>query len=410
MHIANEDNEAAEQNFFDMPDDDVMGMTSPAPVMEADPVEPKKPADEVATEVVTDPPAASEEEGGEASPGSAEGEGEADLADPPETAKAKAVQEGAAKKEPAQGAASVVDPAGKATESGTSKKDPPAENQVVAPKAYGEWSPEEKAAALDQLMTFKANGREVKLETPEEALKLQQMGANYTKKMQALQPVLRVVKMLENNKLMDEAQLSYLIDLHQKKPEAIQKLLADSAFDPLTADVEKAAEYVPGDHRVSENEIQFETILEEVESSPTGPELIAEVAQQWDADSRQALFKDPRLLIAINDQKANGLYGRIAGEIERRRVLGDLRGVPFLQAYEAVGKDLQAKGLLVPEAAVPRQEAPVTRVVVPAPAVANSERAKAAMPTKAVTTPSKQDFSPFEVPDDEFMKKMEGRV
>jgi hypothetical protein len=217
--------------------------------------------------------------------------------------------------------------------------------------------------------------------------------------------------MLENNKLMDEGQLSYLIDLHQRKPEAIQKLLADSKFDPLTADVEKAASYVPGDHRVSATEIQFQTVLDDVESTPTGRELIAEVAQQWDADSKQALFKDPQLLAEINNQKASGLYARISTEIERRRVLGDLQGVPFLSAYEAVGKDLQAKGLLVPEAATPpRQEPVVTRVVAPAPVVANSERARAAAPTKVTPAPSKEEFNPLAQSDEEFLKSMHGRL
>lgn len=259
---------------------------------------------------------------------------------------------------------------------------------------------------------FKANGREIQLQSPEEGIKLMQMGANYTKKMQALQPVLRIAKMLENNQLMDEAQLSYLIDLHQKKPEAIQKLLADSKFDPLEADVEKAASYVPGDHRVSESEVQFESVLEDVQSTPTGNELISEVARQWDEDSKQALFRDPRLLMEINNQKAAGLYGRISGEIERRRMLGDLQGVPFLTAYETVGKELHAKGLLVPEAVATPAPAPVaTRVAAPAAKVVNSDRARAAMPVKPTASSNKPaDFNPLAVSDDAFLKQMEGRL
>lgn len=294
----------------------------------------------------------------------------------------------------------------------------PAVDTEVPPKEGDPTPPVEAPPAVDYeaaykkiMAPFKANGREIQLQSPEEAIKLQQMGANYTKKMQALQPALRIVKMLENNQLMDEGQLSYLIDLHQKKPEAIQKLLADSKFDPLEADVEKAATYVPGDHRVGENEIQFQAMLDDVESTPTGPELIAEVARQWDADSRQALFREPRLLAEINNQKANGLYGRISAEIEHRRLLGDLQGVPFLAAYEAVGKDLQARGLLVPAGQVPSPQAPVvTRVVAPTPVVANSERARAALPTKATTASNQADFNPLAQSDEDFLKSMQGRL
>lgn len=308
-------------------------------------------------------------------------------------------------KDPVVDPATTKDPVAK--DPAEAVEDPNAEKKPQAAE-----QPVDYKAAYEQIMApFKANGKDIQLQSPEEAVKLMQMGANYTKKMQALQPALRVVRMLENNKLMDEGQLSYLIDLHQRKPEAIQKLLADSKFDPLSADVEKAASYVPGDHRVSATEIQFQTVLDDVESTPTGRELIAEVAQQWDADSKQALFKDPQLLAEINNQKASGLYARISTEIERRRVLGDLQGVPFLAAYEAVGKDLQAKGLLVSEAATPpRQEPVVTRVVAPAPVVANSERARAAAPTKVTPAPSKEEFNPLAQSDEEFLKSMHGRL
>lgn len=312
----------------------------------------------------------------------------------------------------------VVDPAAKpgAKKAPVAKVADPA--AVVDPAAKKEETPAAAAAVVDYeagykkiMAPFKANGRDVTLQSPEEAVKLMQMGANYTKKMQALQPTLRLVRMLENNQLMDEGQLSYLIDLHQKKPEAIQKLLVESKFDPLSADVEKAATYVPGDHRVGDSEVQFQQALDEIQSTTTGPELIAEVVQQWDADSRTALFRDPRLLAEINNQKANGLYGLISNEIERRRILGDLQGVPFLAAYESVGKDLQAKGLLVPAGTeAPRQDPPVTRVVTPPAEVVNSERARAALAPKATPVAAKEEFNPLAQSDEEFLKSMNGRL
>ena len=47
------------------------------------------------------------------------------------------------------------------------------------------------------LQPFKANGTEVQVRSVDEAIQLMQMGANYTKKMQALQPNLKVLKTLE---------------------------------------------------------------------------------------------------------------------------------------------------------------------------------------------------------------------
>lgn len=300
-----------------------------------------------------------------------------------------------------------------------------ADEAAAKKAAEGEVAPaltvEQKAAALDSLMTFKANGREVKLNSPEELLRLAQMGANYTKKMQQLQPAMRLLKMLDNNGLKDPNQLSYLIDLHQKKPEAIQKLLADSKFDPMTVDSQKAAEYKPGAHQVSDIEVEFQHVLEEVEASDTGPELLTEVTRQWDEESRRALFQQPRLLAELNSQKSLGFYGTISSEIERRKMLGDLKGVPFLVAYEAVGKELHAQGKLAPPAQTatppaaqvvePQKPEPVaTRVVVPPAKVANDDKARSASvpKTTATTVPTTPNF--LEMPDGEFLKQFEGRV
>ena len=58
---------------------------------------------------------------------------------------------------------------------------------------------------------FKANGKMITPRSPEEAISLMQMGANYTRKMQELQPYRKVMLMLQNNGLMDEEKLSFLI-------------------------------------------------------------------------------------------------------------------------------------------------------------------------------------------------------
>lgn len=291
--------------------------------------------------------------------------------------------------------------------------------EEVAKNAPKPMSVEEKAAALDSMMTFKANGKEIKLNSPEELVKLAQMGANYTKKMQQLQPQMRLIKMLDNNKLTDPDELAYLIDLHQKRPEAIQKLLADSKFDPMTVDVEKAAQYKPGAHQVTDTELKFEQVLQEVEASDTGPELISEVAKQWDDGSRRALYQQPRLLAELNSQKHLGIYGKISSEIERRKMLGELQDVPFLVAYEAIGKELHANGMLVPPTQnppakteePPKREPAAVRTVTPPAKVVNNDKAKSASAPK--TTPASAKVDPpnyLEMPDSEFVKQFEGRL
>ena len=259
---------------------------------------------------------------------------------------------------------------------------------------------------------IKANGREITLKSPEEALRLIQMGANYTKKMQVLQPSLRVVKMLENNKLLDEKKLSFLIDLDKGNPQAIQKFLQEKNFDPTTVDEEVANQYQPSNHQVGDAEWQFNQVLDDVESTETGPELLNEIHQQWDKESKQAVFQDPTILHTLNAQKAQGLYQQITQEMDRQAALGYLNGVPFLQAYRAVGEMLAQNGSLKPKMAPPpAQQAPIeTRTVVPPKPAGNDDRARRAGPTRGTAPQMQTEVNLLELPDEEFLKQMQGRL
>ena len=84
-------------------------------------------------------------------------------------------------------------------------------------------------AEYDRLVApFKANGREITVKSVDDAIALMQMGANYNKKMSALKPNLKLMKLLENNGLLDETKIGFLIDLEKKNPDAINKLIKDS--------------------------------------------------------------------------------------------------------------------------------------------------------------------------------------
>lgn len=273
-------------------------------------------------------------------------------------------------------------------------------------------------AAYEQIMApFKAAGKMVQLQSPEEVIQLMQMGAHYTKKMQALQPNLKLLRMLQNNDLLDEGKLSYLIDISRKDPAAIQKLVRESGIDPMDIDTSVEPAYKPGNHRVSDEEITFQQTLEEVTSDPVGKELVFQIHKTWDKASKEAIFTDPNIMKVLADQKSNGIYDTISAEIERRKTLGRLGNEPFLQAYEMVGKELQAQGRLTPRPAQNPQPAPAPqagqvdqrRVVETRPAapktVSNSDRARAASPTRsAPKKAAAPDFNPLSLSDEEFEK------
>ena len=266
----------------------------------------------------------------------------------------------------------------------------------------------ELKAFYDQVMApFKANGKEVKLQSPDEAVRLMQMGANYTKKLQALQPSLKLLKMLENNGLMDEGKLTYLIDLDKKNPQAIQKFIKESGVDPLEIDTAAEPAYTPGNHKVSDAEMAFQTTLDELMLDPAGQNTVVTVNKTWDAESKKVLLKEPGVLQAIHDQRQSGVYDKISNEVERRKMLGLINlSQPFVHVYLAVGKEMDAQGLLAPKptAAVQPSRIVDTRPVTRTKIVTNDDKAKAASPVS--TSPKKvtPDFNPLALSDEEFEK------
>lgn len=288
--------------------------------------------------------------------------------------------------------------------------DPVSTDKVVEPQAKDSQPAGEVdyKATHEQIMApFKANGKTMQVKSVDEAIQLMQMGANYTRKMQELQPHRKTLLMLENNGLLDEGKLSFLIDLDKKNPEAIKKLLQDANINPLDVDMDKESTYQEGNHKVSDEEAQFRLVLDELNSNPVGRETLQTINSTWDQASKEVLWKQPEVMSTIHQQRENGVYARITAEIDRRRTLGVIQvGVPFLEAYRVVGDELHKAGafndLFKPKATA---AAPVaTRAAMPKPTGLDPKAEAAAVHRGS---PSKTT-SPLEAmqkaSDDEFLK------
>lgn len=269
----------------------------------------------------------------------------------------------------------------------------------------------------DQVMApFKANGKMIQLKSPEEAIALMQMGANYTRKMQEIQPHRKVLLMLENNGLLDEGKLSYLIDLDKKNPDAIKKLVKDAGLDPMDIDTSEESAYRVGNHRVSDEEAAFRGVLDELSNTDNGKQTLQVINSTWDQASKELLWKNPGVMNLINQQRELGIYDRILTEVERRKALGQVPiNQPLLQIYQQVGQEMVAGNAfadIVQPAQQPRETvAPVaSRVVPPKPVVKNGDRATAAAPSKAAAKPAKVIVNPLSMSDDDFLKQFQGRL
>ena len=297
--------------------------------------------------------------------------------------------------------------------SGSKEEEKEKSSKEAEKKEENKEQPSEKSATIDykkfyeKIMTpFKANGKVISLKTPEEAIQLMQMGANYTRKMQAIAPYKKTLLMLENNGLLDEDKLSFLIDLDKKNPEAIKKLIKDAGINPMDIDTSTEPQYKEGSHKVSNEEAAFMTVLDDLKQSQDGMQTIKEINSNWDDASKNILWSSPDIMRTIHQQRENGVYQLIVDEMERQRTLGNISPeTPFLVAYKQIGDALVANK----QKAVPQPVA-VKAKTVKTSTVKNNEKAKAAAPNRTTPSAPKRFINPLAMSDEEFLKQMKDRL
>jgi len=194
------------------------------------------------------------------------------------------------------------------------------------------------------LAPFRANNKDMHVESVEDARTLMQMGANYNKKMAGLKPNLKLIKMLQNNDLLDEGKLNFLIDLDKKDPEAIKKFLQDSGVNPLEIDLESDNEYKSNTYTVNDKEVELDGILEDIKDTESFSETIDIISNKWDESSKQILLDQPNVIKTINEHVKSGVYAKIAQAVEHKRMMGALLGVSDLEAYQTVGNEINDAG------------------------------------------------------------------
>lgn len=298
---------------------------------------------------------------------------------------------------------------------------PAAPGSEPAPKGEAEVPNYEEF--YNQIMKpFNANGKEIKLQNPAEAIQLMQMGANYTRKMQEIAPHRKLLTMLDKNQMLSEDKLSFLIDLDKGDKEAIKKFIKDKGIDPLDIDVTTEPAYREGSHKVSDAEQAFATVLDELGSTPEGKETLSEVDRTWDQSSKDMLWSQPEVLTIIDAQRKTGIYARIVSEIERQKTLGQMpAGKPFLEAYQIAGDALQKSGAFndiqaqvegsgksdTPAAGTPAPKpdpVPVATTTPKPKADPAASKAAAAAPSRSAPGTAKPAVNVLAMSDEEFLK------
>jgi hypothetical protein len=308
-------------------------------------------------------------------------------------------QQQAETNEPAQEQNEQVPPAGE--EQNSASEEPEANEEEENPPAQNV-EPDYKKFYETMMSPIKANGKTIQLKDPSEAIRLMQMGANYTHKMQSLAPYRKKMAMLQNAGLFEEDKINNLIDLAQGKPEAIAQFLKDHKIDPLDLDMsDTAPKYVPGNHQVSDQEIAIQGILEDLRSTPDGQDTLKEIGN-WDQASLAQIWNSPDILSVIHHQRNTGVFKTITEEMNRLRTLGQIPdNMSFLDAYQQVGTYLlQQKAQMQQMQRV--QGLPKGTLKQPQ---TNNAQVKAAAPSGRSKKTNVNFVDPFSLSDEEFDKQ-----
>ncbi|HFG6922809.1 TPA: hypothetical protein ACGIKE_003444 [Acinetobacter baumannii] len=213
--------------------------------------------------------------------------------------------------------------------------------------------------------SFKANGRDIQVTDPDDIVNLMQRGAGFAKKMATLKPSMRVLRTLENHGI-TEQDLGFLIDLHKKNPDAINKLIKDSGVDVYSLDAEKADTYKSQTQMASDHEIELESVIQDLSAtSPTFAKTLDIVVNQWDAQSQATVAGNPQLLQLLDGHMQRGYFDMVMGEVERLRAIGGhIDGLSDFDAYAKVGDALNQRGAFNQ---APAQTSQVQTPAAPAP-------------------------------------------
>lgn len=320
-----------------------------------------------------------------------------------------------------------IDPNAVEEKAADPKAETPAEPEGGKPEAEGDPKPEAKKApdakqavdpAAADFMTkvtapFKADGREMRARTAEDVIRLMQMGANYSRKMQELKPLKVMEDTLAKSGLTDPAKLNKAIDIMSGNKDAIRDLLKQHNIDPLDIDTSNETPYQPKNHQSDPKDVAFREAVKATVKAPGGHAIITDINNDWDDTSKEALRETPVIFDNLLAQKNSGIYDRIITELNYHKTIDPtMVDVPFLQAYHRVGDAMEKAGAFktenkttpaapkVPLDTGPRKAAPKPKTEQPNPDLSSISQPRVAPPKGG--DENEPDYSTMS--DEDFMK------
>ena len=266
----------------------------------------------------------------------------------------------------------------------------------------------EKLAAI--MAPLKANGKDFEIKDVDEVRKLMSMGIGFNKKMSQLKGHRQTLATLEKANISND-DLNFLIDLKNKKPEAISKLIKEAEYDPLAQD-ESNDTYVPSDHSVSDAQLAFDEAVEQLSSTESGQRTLDVIGNHMDDASRNSLANNPAQMYVIQQQIESGIFDKVNAELERWKQFGDprIKGLSDIQAYGTVGSDMESKGAFTESNTSKSQGKPsANQTVTGNKKVAKQKKAAASPRQKSAVKPATKDVNYLSMSDEDFEKMFDSK-
>ncbi len=278
-----------------------------------------------------------------------------------------------------------------------------------------------RKAYKDLLQPLWARGHNFTPRNIEEVKTLMSQGIDYLYKTQQLAQHRKQIELLQREGISND-DLTFLIDLKKKDPEAIKKFFADGQLNPYDIDVSDAPNYQPKTQMIDDATLNLRDSVSNLMNMPDGRECYNELVHTLDKASQDYFLQEPELLqtfyqhqhITVGNNKS--LYTIIKEEIDHEKALGRLpQNMPFLEAYRTVGDNLLRQS---GQAAQPSNQvnsystAPEVhqRLGSPKRANFNNRIRSAGVSPKTKSSRSTTQMNPFDMPDDEFLRQFEGRL
>lgn len=199
---------------------------------------------------------------------------------------------------------------------------------------------------------IKAAGVELKIENMEEAVRLIQQGADYTRKMQELSKERSThrakIGLLEDNGLLNDPEaLPRMIEAFKGNPEAILDLVTKYEIDLTKADANN--KYEPKIAERTEHELILNDTIDELKANGSFEQVNAaftgfvsqDEGKSYVEDSQALLTQNPVLLTKISEDMSDGSYEKVQTELALRKVKGTYDyNLPAVVNYGMVHNEL----------------------------------------------------------------------